>query len=46
MSTDRDPNEQSLVNLFFKKMGQSRPLFCLFLVFSNKHQYNFYNKYM
>ena len=26
-------------------MGQPRPLFCLFSVFSNK-QYNFYNKYM
>ena len=28
---------------FFKKMGQPRPLFCLFSVFSNKH-YNFYVK--
>ena len=28
---------------FLKKLGQPRPLFCLFLVFSNK-QYNFYNK--
>ena len=28
-----------------KKMGQLRPLFRLFSVFSNK-QYNFYNKYM
>ena len=26
-------------------MDQPRPLFRLFLVFSNKH-YNFYNKYM
>ena len=31
--------------LFFLKMGQPRPLFCLFSVFSNKH-YNFYNKYL
>ena len=30
---------------YFLKMGQPRPLFRLFLVFSNKH-YNFYNKYM
>ena len=30
---------------FLKKMGQPRPLFRLFSVFSNKHQYNFY-KYM
>ena len=31
--------------LFFKKMGQPRPLFRLFsVVFSNKHQFNFYNK--
>ena len=28
------------------KMGQPRPLFSLFLVFSNKHHYNFYNKYV
>ena len=28
-------------------MGQPRPLFIfLFLVFSNKHHYNFYNKNM
>ena len=27
-------------------MGQPRPLFQLFLVFSNKHRYNFYNKWM
>ena len=27
-------------------MGQPRPLFRLFSVFSNKHHYNFYNKYM
>ena len=33
----------SLQNVF--KMGQPRPLFCLFLAFSNK-QYNFYNKSM
>ena len=33
------------VAIFFK-MGQPRPLFLLFLVFSNKHHYNFYNKYM
>ena len=25
-------------------MGQPRPLFCLFSVFSNTHQYNFYHK--
>ena len=31
---------------FFKKMGQPRPLFHFFLVFSNKHHYNFYNKSM
>ena len=31
---------------FFKKMGQLPPLFRLFSVFSNKHHYNFYNKYM
>ena len=31
---------------FFKKMGQPLPLFRLFLVFSSKHHYNFYNKYM
>ena len=31
--------------VFLKKMGQPRPLFHLFTVFSNKH-YNFYNKYM
>ena len=30
---------------FFKKMGQPRPLFRLFSVFSNKH-YNFYNNNM
>ena len=28
--------------VFLKNMGQPRPLFCLFLVFSNKH-YNFYS---
>ena len=27
----------------FFKMGQPRPLLRLFSVFSNKHQYNFYN---
>ena len=32
--------------LFFKKMGQPRPLFRSFSVFSNKHHYNFYNKYI
>ena len=32
-------------NYFFFKLGQPRPLFCLFLVFSNK-QYNFNNKLM
>ena len=32
--------------LFLKKMGQPRPLFHLFSVFSNKHHYNFYNRYM
>ena len=37
--------ELALIYLFFKKMGQPRPLFRLFSVFSNKH-YNFYNKYM
>ena len=26
-------------------MGQTRPLFNLFSVFSNKHHYNLYNKY-
>ena len=31
---------------YFLKMGQPRPLFRLFSVFSNKHQYNFYNKSM
>ena len=30
----------------FLKNGPTRPLFRLFLVFSNKHHYNFYNKYM
>ena len=35
-----------LLSIFFKKMGQLWPLFHLFLVFSNKHYYNFYNKYM
>ena len=33
------------VSFLFFKMGQPRPLFRLFSVFSNK-QYNFYNKYM
>ena len=33
------------LHLFLKKMGQPRPLFRLFSIFSNKH-YNFYNKYM
>ena len=28
------------------KMGHPRPLFRLFLIFSNKHQYNVYNKLM
>ena len=32
-------------NFFFLKMGQPRPLFRLFLVFSNK-QYKFYNNSM
>ena len=32
--------------LFLKKTGQPLPLFRLFSVFSSKHQYNFYNKYM
>ena len=27
-------------------MGQPQPLIGLFLVFSNKHHYNFYNRYM
>ena len=27
-------------------MGQHRHIFCLFSVFSNKHHYNFFNKYM
>ena len=31
--------------IIFLKMGQLRPLFCLFSVFSNKH-YKFYNKYV
>ena len=39
------PNLRSTESFFFKKMGQPRPLFRLFSVFSNKH-YNFYNKYM
>ena len=30
----------------FLKLGQPRPLFHLFLVFSNKHHYNFYNRSM
>ena len=30
----------------FLKMGQHRPLFRLYLVFSNKHNNNFYNNYM
>ena len=34
-----------LLVFFKKKMGQPRPLFRLFSVFSNKH-YKFYNKYM
>ena len=39
--------KDNLVNNFLKKiMGQPRPLFCLFSVFSNKHHYNFYNKYI
>ena len=33
-------------NVCFLKMGQPRPLFHLFSVFSNKHHYSFYNKYM
>ena len=37
----RDSNSE----LFLKKMGQPRPLFRLFLVFSSK-QYNFYKKSM
>ena len=32
-----------LKTLFFK-MDKPRPLFCLVLVFSNKHHYNFYKK--
>ena len=32
------------IALQFLKMGQTRPLFHLFLVFSNKQCYNFYNK--
>ena len=32
--------------IFFFKMGQPRTLFCLFSVISNKHHYNFCNKYM
>ena len=37
------PINQSLALVFYK-MGQPRPLFHLFLVFSNKHFYNYYNK--
>ena len=36
---------RSNISVFSPKMGQPRPLFCLFLVFSSK-QYNFYNKSM
>ena len=36
--------KRTYVHNFFK-LDQPRPLFCLFLVFSNK-QYNFYNKSM
>ena len=31
---------------FFKKNGPNPASFCKFLVFSNKHQYNFDNKSM
>ena len=33
------------ISILFK-MGQPRPIFHLFLVFSNKRRYNFYNKSM
>ena len=39
-------NVTNIILLCFLKMGQPRPLFRLFVVFSKKHQYNFYNKYM
>ena len=38
-------SEFNLICFVFLKMGQPRPLFRLFLVFSNKH-YNFYNNNM
>ena len=36
----KNQTTQTLDNFFFKKMGQTHPLFRLFSVFSNKH-YNF-----
>ena len=36
----------NIIVVWLLKMGQPRPLFCLFSVFSNKHCYNFYNKSM
>ena len=41
----RETSIHSFFKCFFFKMGQPRPLFRLFLVFSNKH-YNFYNNNM
>ena len=32
--------------VFLKKLGQPRPLFHLFSVFTNKQHYNFYNRSM
>ena len=34
------------LGIIFIKIVQPRPLFRLFLVFPNKHHYNFYNKYV
>ena len=49
LNTLSDEHQQEILKVstfLYKKMGQPGLFFCLFLVFSNKHHYNFYNKYM
>ena len=36
----------NIIYYFLKKMRQPRPLLLFIFVFSNKHHYNYYNKYM
>ena len=40
-----NPTEMAIFHISLFK-NATRPLFCLFLVFSSKHHYNFYSKSM